>query len=72
MKPKFAENTESEILCPNCAQPPKLVVKTNRATGNQFLGCPNWPDCSHTRPIPEAWYMRASGQPDLFSLENAA
>jgi ssDNA-binding Zn-finger/Zn-ribbon topoisomerase 1 len=65
-KPVFEENFESEILCPNCIQPPKLIVKTNRKTGSQFLGCPNFPECNYTHEIPEAWIMRAQGQPALF------
>lgn len=65
-KPKFVDNSESEILCPECNPPRKLIVKTNRHTGNQFLGCPNWPDCGYTQQIPEAWVMKAQGQPTLF------
>jgi ssDNA-binding Zn-finger/Zn-ribbon topoisomerase 1 len=64
--PKFPDGYESDILCPLCNPPRKLVVKTGRLTGNQFLGCPNWPECDYTRSIPEAWIMRASGQPELF------
>lgn len=64
---KFIENYESDLLCPQCDTPPrKLVVKTNRHTGHQFLGCPNFPDCTYTRGIPEEWVMRANGQPGLF------
>jgi hypothetical protein len=44
----------------------KLVVKNNRITGNQFLGCPNWPRCNYTQGIPESWYMRAMGQQEMF------
>ena len=68
---KFEENTESDILCPTCVPPRKLVVKTNKLNGGQFLGCPNYPNCNHTRGIPEAWIMRAQGQTGLFDeLEN--
>lgn len=63
---KFQDNTEADIYCPNCVPPRKLIVKTNRHTDHQFLGCPNYPECNHTRPIPEAWIMRAQGQPGLF------
>ncbi len=63
---KFEENTESDILCPNCNPPRKLIVKTNKVNGGQFLGCPNYPACDYTRGIPEEWIMRASGQPSLF------
>jgi len=70
-KPMFDENTESDILCPECTPPRKLIVKTNRNNGNQFLGCPNYPDCNYTRGIPEAWIMRANGQPSLFDWDTA-
>ena len=66
MKIKFANNLEAEIYCPTCTPPRKLVVKTNRQNDNQFLGCPNWPECDHTQRIPESWYMKALGQPELF------
>jgi len=46
-----------------------LLVKMNRHTGAKFLGCPNWPECSHTQPVPQTWIMRALGQPELFDLE---
>jgi len=62
------ENSETDIPCPVCNPITKLIVKTNRHNENQFLGCPNWPDCTYTRPIPEAWKMRAEGQPSLFDL----
>lgn len=63
---KFKDNTEADIYCPECVPLRKLIVKTNRHTGNQFLGCPNWPECEYTRAIPEAWIMRAQGQQTLF------
>jgi len=67
MIPQFEENTESDILCPECSPPRKLRVKTNRSNGGQFLGCPNFPECRYTREIPEAWKLRAAGQAELFS-----
>lgn len=60
------DNSETEILCPNCTPPRRLIVKTNRFTAHQFLGCPNWPDCNYTRSVPESLLMRASGQKTLF------
>lgn len=61
----FVDGTESEILCPRCMPRKRLVVRTNRQTGAQFLGCPNWPECTETAEIPEAWKMRAMGQQEL-------
>jgi len=66
MTAKFTDNHETDILCPNCNPPRNLIVKTRRSDGNQFLGCPNYPDCNYTREIPEAWKMRAAGQIGLF------
>lgn len=63
---KFKENHESSIVCPECAPRRKLIVKTNKKNGNQFLGCPNYPICDFTRDIPDEWIMRATGQPGLF------
>jgi len=59
-------NKQIERYCPNCKPLVKLIVKTNSKNGNQFLGCPNWPDCNHTEPIPEHVRMEALGQPKLF------
>lgn len=67
-KPQFENNLETDIPCPHCVPVVNLRVKTNRANGNQFLGCPNWPECEYTRPIPEAWKMRAAGQVGLFDV----
>lgn len=57
---------EVERYCPKCDNAVKLRVKTNRMNGNQFLGCPNWPNCDYTEQIPEALLMEARGQPRMF------
>lgn len=62
----FEERKESLIECPNCEHGVKLIVRTNRQRGDQFLGCPNFPECTYTQEIPEAWYLEAMGQPKLF------
>jgi len=61
---KFETNKETEISCPKCGA--RLLVKENRYSGRQFLGCPRWPDCDHTQEIPESMIMRATGQRELF------
>lgn len=66
---KFEENKQSDIWCPLCGEAgwkSLLIVKTNKINGGQFLGCPNYPNCSHTRNIPEEWIMRQQGQVGLF------
>ena len=56
----------TEITCPDCGPSAKLVVRENRANGTDFLGCPNYPTCRYTQPIPEEWKMRLAGQAGLF------
>ena len=63
---KFEVGTKTDIACPYCGPAVMLVVRENRESGKQFLGCPSWPACGYARPIPEEWVMRASGQPGLF------
>jgi ssDNA-binding Zn-finger/Zn-ribbon topoisomerase 1 len=58
---KLQDNAEVERTCPKCGPTVKLIVKTNRLNDNQFLGCPRWPMCDHTEPIPEALRMQALG-----------
>ena len=54
-----------EVYCPWCKNEGrgavKLVIRTNRQSGNQFLGCPNWRRCEYTQPIPESIRMEAIG-----------
>ena len=56
------------VRCPNCSADTKLIVKRNRKSGELFLGCPNWPSCKHTLPIPEHIKMEEAGQPKLFDV----
>jgi ssDNA-binding Zn-finger/Zn-ribbon topoisomerase 1 len=65
--PKFMDNMETDIVCPECEEESFMLVKTNRKNGHQFLGCANYPQCTYARGIPEEWIMRANGQPDLFT-----
>lgn len=66
----FIDGLESDIACPKCGPATKLVVRTNHRNRSQFLGCPNWPDCNYSRPIPEEWIMRRQGQPELLGAVN--
>ena len=66
---KFLDNSEVNQVCPNCEPPRKLIVKTNRHTGHQFLGCQNYPDCDYTIEIPESMRMLAAGAQMLPGLE---
>ena len=68
---KLPSGMKVNIYCPRCQTPRKLVVRTNRMNDTQFLGCPNWPLCQHTQPIPQDLIMRAQGATELpgFSRE---
>jgi ssDNA-binding Zn-finger/Zn-ribbon topoisomerase 1 len=70
MEPLFENNQPTALRCPECNVP--LLIKTNRHNHTQFLGCPNYPRCRYTQPIPEAWIMRRRGQPELFELDGEA
>jgi ssDNA-binding Zn-finger/Zn-ribbon topoisomerase 1 len=61
---KLPDGKVTEKVCPECGG--RLVVRTNKATGSQFLGCANYPECRRAEPIPEALRMRLAGQPTLF------
>lgn len=50
-----------------CGRP--MVARINAATGSEFLGCSNWPDCRHTEKIPETVLMRRAGAMTLPGLE---
>jgi len=66
MTVKLEKNSEVSRNCPLCPNSVKLIVKENHITGHQFLGCPNWPECDYTAPIPEELIMRVQGQRGLF------
>lgn len=58
---KLPNNKETDLRCPNCSADTKLIVRTNRHNGSQFLGCPNYPTCRYTREIPEHVKMELQG-----------
>lgn len=62
----FDDKKPTGIPCPDCGPAVELIVRTNRENGSQFLGCPNYPDCTYRRGIPEEWKLRQAGQPGLF------
>lgn len=51
------------VTCPACGKP--MVVRVNRSTDEEFLGCSEWPKCKETRPMPEDVKMRLAGAPTL-------
>ncbi len=62
---KIDQRVKIEKYCPACGSGTKLVVRTNRKSDSQFLGCENFPICTHTEKIPESMYMEAAGQKRL-------
>lgn len=46
-KPASAPDEWDPTLCPGCGSG-RLVVRTNQSTGEQFLGCTNYPYCNET------------------------
>ena len=58
---KLLDGTSVNVFCPKCVPSVKLIVRTNRANGSQFLGCPNWPQCRHAQSLPEDLIMRLHG-----------
>jgi len=57
--------------CPRCGA--LLEIRTNRRTGQEFLGCTRWRSawegCPYTEPLPEAIVLRRQGQRGLFDEE---
>lgn len=62
---KLPDRAVSGKTCPNCGVNTMLIVRTNRDNGRQFLGCPNFPECTYHEGIPESTKMRLMGQPEL-------
>ncbi len=63
------DGTETAKACPRCGAAHRLVIRTNTkasANGSQFLGCPNYPTCRYTEPLPEDIRMELLGQRRLF------
>jgi len=53
--------------CPQCAS--ELVVRVNRNTEHEFLGCSQWPECTHTEPMPEYIRLKRMGAAELPGFE---
>jgi ssDNA-binding Zn-finger/Zn-ribbon topoisomerase 1 len=64
--PRLDPAMKIERYCKVCEVKVRLVVRENHQNGSQFLGCPNWPNCTYTERIPEELIMRALGQEELF------
>lgn len=56
---------EISVTCPECGPTYRLVERFNHKTGGRFLGCPNWPACSHTQEVPLSIKMLEQGAMQL-------
>ncbi len=56
-------NGKTTKICPECGK--DLVIRTNKATRERFLGCSQWPQCTHTEPLPEDVRLRLVGAKGL-------
>lgn len=49
--------------CPQCGQ--DLLVRTNNEIQEEFLGCSQYPECTHTEPLPTDVLLRRQGAATL-------
>lgn len=56
-----------ERTCPWCGG--ALVVRTNSATGKNFVGCSQFPYCHFTQAVKKSVKERLSGVPVIPGLE---
>ncbi len=52
-------NGKTVRVCDECGA--DMVIRTNRTTGEQFLGCTRYPECLWTTPIPVDQLLKAAG-----------
>ena len=62
-----ARPTETTMACADCGQ--VMVVRVNKATQTEFLGCSKYPLCDHTEPLPEWLRLKKLGAPQLPGFE---
>ena len=55
---------EIKLTCPECSA--ELVIRTNRTTQEQFLGCRRYPTCLHTQPLTPYIKAKLAGHPTMF------
>lgn len=48
---EWIKNVEADREKGACSCGGRFVLRTNRAKGNQFYGCSNWPQCTKTKQI---------------------
>ena len=60
-------NGKTTRVCDECGA--DMVVRTNRSTGEPFLGCTRYPECAYTTPLQVDQQLRAAGARTLPGLE---
>lgn len=54
-----------DIQCPACLDagegPQLMVIRENGENGSEFLGCPRYPKCKNTMPLPTWVEMERAG-----------
>ena len=53
--------------CPDCGK--LMVIRQNRQNSSWFLGCSQYPECTHTEALPETLKMLAMGAQMLPGIE---
>ena len=43
-------STDESLVCPSCKEG-KLLLRTNKASGQEFMGCSRYPTCKYTQKI---------------------
>lgn len=56
-------NGKTVRVCDECGA--DMVIRTNRATQEKFLGCTRYPECMHSEPLPIDQQLRAAGAKGL-------
>lgn len=57
------------VTCKDCGQP--MVERQNHQNGSRFLGCSDWPKCTHTEPVPAYVHMIRAGATQLPGFDGA-
>lgn len=60
---------ESIGIKKTCPDGHAMVIRQNRETGEDFLGCSKWSHCQHTEPLPESLKLRMAGAKTLPGCE---
>lgn len=58
------------IHCPDCPSG-QLVERFNTKNGSRFLGCDQYPTCTHSEPLPAYIELIRQGAPKLPGFSDA-